>query len=86
MCRKSNPPTYEGALRRHGGQTKRQCCPPDVRMAEPGGRPKNYYLGYVALFRLTSLFCGLAPRLGLMLFPVGCCKASLAEGWHRSAR
>jgi DHA2 family multidrug resistance protein len=28
---------------------------------------KNYYLGCVALFTLTSLFCGLAPSLGLML-------------------
>ena len=28
---------------------------------------KNYYLGCVALFTLTSLFCGLAPTLGLML-------------------
>jgi DHA2 family multidrug resistance protein len=28
---------------------------------------KNYYLGCVALFTLTSFFCGLAPSLGLML-------------------
>src|SRR5215472_16118662 len=28
---------------------------------------KNYYLGCVALFTLTSLFCGLAPTLGIML-------------------
>ncbi len=28
---------------------------------------KNYYLGCVALFTLTSLFCGLAPTLGVML-------------------
>src|ERR1051325_11371665 len=28
---------------------------------------KNYYLGCVALFTLTSLFCGLAPSLGIML-------------------
>jgi DHA2 family multidrug resistance protein len=28
---------------------------------------KKYYLGCVALFTLTSLFCGLAPSLGLML-------------------
>src|SRR6266581_3627745 len=28
---------------------------------------KNYYLGCVALFTLTSLFCGLAPSLGVML-------------------
>ena len=28
---------------------------------------KNYYLGCVALFTLTSLFCGLAPSLGFML-------------------
>ena len=28
---------------------------------------KRYYLGCVALFTLTSLFCGLAPSLGLML-------------------
>ena len=28
---------------------------------------KTYYLGSVALFTLTSLFCGLAPSLGIML-------------------
>src|ERR1700692_2938386 len=28
---------------------------------------KRYYLGCVALFTLTSLFCGLAPTLGIML-------------------
>jgi len=28
---------------------------------------KTYYLGCVALFTLTSLFCGLAPNLGIML-------------------
>src|SRR5580658_775927 len=28
---------------------------------------KNYYLGCVALFTLTSFFCGIAPTLGLML-------------------
>jgi DHA2 family multidrug resistance protein len=28
---------------------------------------KNYYLACVALFTLTSLFCGLAPSLGFML-------------------
>jgi len=28
---------------------------------------KNYYLGCVALFTLTSFFCGLAPSLGIML-------------------
>ncbi len=28
---------------------------------------KNYYLGCVALFTLTSLFCGIAPSLGFML-------------------
>src|SRR6202050_4229867 len=28
---------------------------------------KTYYLGCVALFTLTSLFCGLAPSLGFML-------------------
>ena len=28
---------------------------------------KNYYIGCVALFTLTSLFCGLAPTLGVML-------------------
>ncbi len=28
---------------------------------------KAYYLGCVALFTLTSLFCGLAPTLGIML-------------------
>src|SRR6201995_4668657 len=28
---------------------------------------KNYYLGCVALFTLTSLFCGIAPTLGIML-------------------
>src|SRR3977135_3966531 len=28
---------------------------------------QNYYLGCVALFTLTSLFCGLAPTLGIML-------------------
>lgn len=28
---------------------------------------KNYYLGCVSLFTLTSLFCGLAPSLGIML-------------------
>src|ERR1700744_392118 len=28
---------------------------------------KNYYLGCVALFTLTSFFCGLAPTLGIML-------------------
>src|SRR6201986_2558959 len=28
---------------------------------------KNYYLGCVALFTLTSLFCGIAPSLGIML-------------------
>src|SRR5215831_7433549 len=28
---------------------------------------KTYYLGSVALFTLTSLFCGLAPTLGIML-------------------
>ena len=28
---------------------------------------KNYYLACVALFTLTSLFCGLAPSLGIML-------------------
>src|SRR5438445_7494260 len=27
---------------------------------------KTYYLGCVALFTLTSLFCGLAPSLGIM--------------------
>src|SRR5580658_9347161 len=29
---------------------------------------KNYYLGCVALFTLTSFFCGIAPTLGIMLF------------------
>jgi DHA2 family multidrug resistance protein len=28
---------------------------------------KNYYLGCVALFTITSMFCGLAPTLGIML-------------------
>src|SRR3569833_1799824 len=28
---------------------------------------KNYYIGCVALFTLTSAFCGLAPSLGVML-------------------
>src|ERR1700744_3478782 len=28
---------------------------------------KNYYLGCVALFTLTSFFCGIAPTLGIML-------------------
>src|ERR1700754_371755 len=28
---------------------------------------KTYYLGCVALFTITSLFCGLAPTLGIML-------------------
>ena len=28
---------------------------------------KNYYLGCVALFTLTSFFCGVAPTLGVML-------------------
>ena len=28
---------------------------------------KTYYLGCVALFTMTSLFCGLAPTLGIML-------------------
>ena len=28
---------------------------------------KNYYLGCVALFTLASLFCGIAPSLGIML-------------------
>lgn len=28
---------------------------------------KNYYLACVALFTITSLFCGLAPSLGIML-------------------
>jgi DHA2 family multidrug resistance protein len=28
---------------------------------------KNYYMACVALFTLTSLFCGLAPTLGIML-------------------
>src|SRR5258708_23178793 len=28
---------------------------------------KKYYLGCVALFTLTSFFCGLAPTLGIML-------------------
>ncbi len=28
---------------------------------------KNYYMGCVALFTLTSLFCGIAPSLGIML-------------------
>src|SRR5271163_1710208 len=28
---------------------------------------RNYYLGCVALFTLTSFFCGLAPTLGIML-------------------
>lgn len=28
---------------------------------------KNYYMGCVAVFTLTSLFCGLAPTLGIML-------------------
>ena len=28
---------------------------------------KNYYLGCVALFTVTSFFCGLAPSLGIML-------------------
>src|SRR6201996_1432715 len=28
---------------------------------------KTYYLGFVALFTLTSFFCGLAPTLGVML-------------------
>ena len=28
---------------------------------------KNYYLGCVALFTLTSFFCGIAPTLGFML-------------------
>ena len=26
---------------------------------------KNYYMGCVGLFTLSSLFCGLAPSLGL---------------------
>ncbi|HWB85677.1 MAG TPA: DHA2 family efflux MFS transporter permease subunit [Bryobacteraceae bacterium] len=28
---------------------------------------KNYYLGCIALFALTSFFCGIAPTLGIML-------------------
>jgi DHA2 family multidrug resistance protein len=28
---------------------------------------KNYYLTCVALFTVTSFFCGIAPSLGLML-------------------
>src|SRR5580700_10589384 len=28
---------------------------------------RNYYLGCVALFTLTSFFCGIAPSLGIML-------------------
>jgi DHA2 family multidrug resistance protein len=28
---------------------------------------KTYYLGCVALFTLTSFFCGIAPSLGIML-------------------
>ena len=28
---------------------------------------KNYYLGCVALFTMTSFFCGIAPSLGIML-------------------
>src|SRR5579863_10450321 len=28
---------------------------------------RNYYLGCVALFTLTSFFCGIAPTLGIML-------------------
>src|SRR5712671_1667214 len=28
---------------------------------------RTYYLGCVALFTLTSFFCGLAPSLGIML-------------------
>ena len=28
---------------------------------------KNYYMGCVALFTLTSFFCGIAPSLGIML-------------------
>ncbi|WP_263358217.1 DHA2 family efflux MFS transporter permease subunit [Acidicapsa ligni] len=28
---------------------------------------KNYYMGCVALFTITSLFCGLAPSLGVLL-------------------
>src|SRR5258708_6549177 len=28
---------------------------------------KNYYMACVALFTITSLFCGLAPSLGIML-------------------
>jgi DHA2 family multidrug resistance protein len=29
---------------------------------------KNYYLACVALFTITSFFCGIAPSLGIMLF------------------
>ena len=29
---------------------------------------KNYYMACVCLFTITSLFCGLAPTLGIMLF------------------
>src|SRR6202162_2128016 len=30
-------------------------------------RRRNYYLWFVALFTLTSFFCGIAPTLGIML-------------------
>jgi MFS family permease len=30
--------------------------------------PKNYYMACVALFSVSSLMCGLAPSLGLLIF------------------
>ncbi len=41
---------------------------PTERVAEPGFRAKNYYMGCVALFTISSLLCGLAPSLGLLIF------------------
>jgi MFS family permease len=39
----------------------------DIRVVEPCLRQEDVLSGCVALFTLTSLFCGLAPTLGIML-------------------
>ena len=44
---------------------------------------RNYYLGCVAVFTLTSFFCGIAPTLGFMLG--GARSAMHQRWWTRSA-
>ena len=46
---------------------------------------KNYYMGCVALFTISSLFCGLAPSLGLLIF-FRILKVSGAAVWRPSNR